>query len=396
MTKKAATVKTEIVSPEIYALRNPLTEDNVKAMATLGTGMIPASAISTHPGKGGKIFSYVSHVWATQLIQQALNWAYSFDVLAYEVHLDGSATALCKFTSYVPISETEFYPVTVTEVGAFAPASDSMPHAMRVASAASRGLLRCLFRRYGIGSELYPAGNELEVTPKSAWKMIERQFTSAGCPEAVVVAGLQNAGITSAGLADRFIEAWEVVGQTIKEYKDSKVVIPATLADGASVPEPESEPGPEPPAVETPADEAPVIEAPRPTPESPEDLVAAANQVAYDSLGIICKKNKVTPPQFKELMQTVGITSDTLSANYQQAAKLLLAFIEERDAPAKSEPSLDKGHDWPALYEKARELGYAKATEAQELWNKAFGSLPSQWIDSKTDAELIAALEKGV
>jgi hypothetical protein len=63
---------------------------------------------------------------------------------------DGSAIAYGRLTLYIPLSDGSIFERHVTEVGAFEGA-DSMPQAMKVASAASRSLVRCAMRAFGLG-----------------------------------------------------------------------------------------------------------------------------------------------------------------------------------------------------------------------------------------------------
>jgi hypothetical protein len=209
----------EIVPVSEMMKQTHLSPQALRALNAIATGEIPEKAIKTHPGKGGKIFSYVSHIWATGIMNDALHHLWNFEVLEYTAYDDGSANARCQLTINIPQEDGTLYQQVFTEVGAFDSQGNGMKKATIVASAASRGLLRCMLRAFGLGSQFYEA--EEEITPKDAWNILLNYGTDKknGLTRDELVEALKREGFTGEKLVDEFQKAWELVYRLIEIKK---------------------------------------------------------------------------------------------------------------------------------------------------------------------------------
>jgi len=187
-----------------------VTPEYLEAVRILQEGKVPPSAIKTHPGKGGQQFTYYSHVWGTKQLRNGLGLMWSFDVLDYQVWPDGSATARVKLSLHMPIEGNGFFTNSITEVGAFE-GNPKMSHANKVAGAVSRGLCRCMMRRFGLGAEFYES--EQAISPKAAWNSLKAFAANHGVGEDTVVPALKRAGVTKDNLVSRFETAYRVVSE---------------------------------------------------------------------------------------------------------------------------------------------------------------------------------------
>ena len=197
-----------------------------KAIQALETGKIPKEQISTHPGKGGKTFKYVKHTHATLMMNAAFGQNWDWEVSNPQAFDDTSAMCLGKMTLHFPYVDAkgnvELHTRIITEVGAFQPISGGMPKAMAIGSAASRALLKCMFRAFGFGKELYP-DTEDEVTPEAAWVLLANQAKKVGIdPKTELMGVFRKAGIIPEGalegeakkvFVDRFEELWKATSE---------------------------------------------------------------------------------------------------------------------------------------------------------------------------------------
>jgi len=227
----------------------------LEALNTLSTGTIPPEAIKTHPGKGGKIFSYVSHIYATKLMNSAMRFLWEFKVVSFEAFDDGSAVALCNLKIFIPVGDS-FIEREFQEVGAWesqritqakpaqviakdpmadekpktrakkTPLPESTPEekasreygmtkAMIIASAASRGLLRCMMRAFNIGTEFYE--DDEQLTNAQAWKQLSRYAANRGVNEQELIEFMKSKSFKGDQLADRFHEAFSLVYNYVEE-----------------------------------------------------------------------------------------------------------------------------------------------------------------------------------
>jgi len=207
----------------------------VQAVNALKSKEVPKSAVKEHPGKGGKTFSYVDHIWITETLQSGLPAnAWSFEVLSWEIYHDKlmiskkpvevrSVTAQCRFTLHIPLATGEILNKVVTEVGVFEP-NESMSSAAAVASAVSRGLCRCIMRSIGLGIQFYK-GDEEELSPAQAWTSLKVFAQNQGADwnkefEDNYIALLKQTGITREHLVSEYKEAYhilsEILGKTVK------------------------------------------------------------------------------------------------------------------------------------------------------------------------------------
>jgi hypothetical protein len=211
-----------------------ISPEYIQAVSVLMTGEIPKHAIKEHPGKGGKTFTYVSHVWAAQQVREAFNHLWSFAVQSAQVHSDGSTSALCRLSVYLPMKNGQMFERYVQEIGAFE-GNEKMPQAFRLASAASRGFVRCLMRMFGVGEQFYE--NEADPTPEQVWTALVKFGEARGVKKTVLAAKLAEKGFTAANLLDRAAEAYEIVSE-LAGTKSGEESLPEELGGPKREPKP--------------------------------------------------------------------------------------------------------------------------------------------------------------
>lgn len=192
-----------------------LAPEVVQAVVSLKTGKLPPEMISNHPGKGGRIFSYVKHTHATMTMNNSgLLWDYDADVGNATLFEDRSAAVPCKLTVRLVLNDGSTIERHVTEVGAFEDGTGVMPKAMILASAASRGLPRCMMRMFGWGIELYP---ESATPPVGWWKALRGYAASKKIASKDLRAELKKRGFEEEDLELRYEEAVEIINEMSKE-----------------------------------------------------------------------------------------------------------------------------------------------------------------------------------
>jgi len=220
-----------------------------RAIQALKNRQVPPEIVQTRPGRGGKTFDYVPHTYVTETLVDGLDMYFSHDVLQAHVCEDGSSWALVRLQIHIPIQQPDgtvaFFTNSITEIGAFdGPAA--MLDAHKIAAAASRGLAKCLMRRFKIGLELYK--REDDITPEAAWVSLfefaanQRHANTEEERAALreeIVDMLKKHGIANKqAVLDRFQEAYRLVSDFVK----GKPATPTMEEE----PEPEAEPEPEP------------------------------------------------------------------------------------------------------------------------------------------------------
>jgi len=192
--------------------------------------------LKSHPGRGGKTFTYLAHTYATTLLLDTFNMMFSHDVLQFEIFDDGTAVALVRLQIHTPIFNPDgtlqqIFTNSITEVGAFAGKVEDKAYV--VAAAASRGLCKCLMRRFGVGLELYKADDTM--TKDQAWEALWRYAKNGmqhldkdqtAAARAQLVDLLKKAGITGENLVDRFEEAYRITSDFLAEIQGRKVDAP--------------------------------------------------------------------------------------------------------------------------------------------------------------------------
>lgn len=204
-----------------------ISPEYIEAVNALENKKVPEYAIDRRPGKGGQTFTYINHIWATEILQEGLQHFWSFEVLDWETWQEDRSTSIAakvRLTVKVPYNdpgdtELKFLERVVTEVGAFEK-NRGMPMAMGVASAVSRGLCRCMMRMFGIGIEFYKKDDD-GITPDKAWTTLAQFAANQGLNDThAIVNALKAKGISKHTLVDQFELAYE----TIAELVGSKVV----------------------------------------------------------------------------------------------------------------------------------------------------------------------------
>jgi len=198
----------------------------LRAIQALKNRQVPPEIVQTRPGRGGKTFDYIPHTYVTETLVDGLDMYFSHDVLEAHICEDGSSWAMVRLQVHIPIHQPDgtvaFFTNSITEIGAF-DGPGAMLDAHKLAAAASRGLAKCLMRRFKIGLELYK--QEGDVTPEAAWTSLfefaanQRRVKSQEQRKALkdeIVAALKQHGITGETLLDRFSEAYQIVTDLAK------------------------------------------------------------------------------------------------------------------------------------------------------------------------------------
>lgn len=201
----------QVGAMDIYGLggNRVITPDMIASLQTLSTGEIPPEAVRERPGKGGKVFKYVEHTWLSRQLREGLGMWWSYDVREARMLEDGTAMAIVSLKIHLPLQSGEMFTNSVTEVGVWEDSSGVMPHAMRIASAVSRGLARCAMRRFGIGEEFYH--NEDVMTMTEAYSKLLNFADSRGMTKEAFDVMLIDNEINRDNLVDNFIAVWKMV-----------------------------------------------------------------------------------------------------------------------------------------------------------------------------------------
>jgi len=237
-----------VVSDKMDVLVNDeVNAGTFRAIQALKNRQVPPEIIQTRPGRGGKTFDYIPHTYVTETLVDGLDMYFSHDVLEARMCEDGSSFALVRLQIHIPIHQPDgtiaFFTNSITEVGAF-DGPGAMLDAHKLAAAASRGLAKCLMRRFKIGLELYK--QEGDVTPEAAWASLfefaANQRHARGKEERAalkdeIVAALKEHGITGESLLDRFSEAYQIVTDLAKSRPATPPMEEPSEPEG--IPEPE-------------------------------------------------------------------------------------------------------------------------------------------------------------
>jgi len=198
-----------------------ITPETVRALTSLATARIPKEMISEHPGKGGRKFQYVKHTHATRvMLESGLLWDFKADVGNAMVFDDRSAAVPCTLTVRIQLRTGEWLERSVTEVGAFEDGGAGMPSAMMVASAASRGLPRCMMRMFGWGIELYP---DSETPPVGWWRALTGLARKYKVDPKLLRDQLKEEGFSEDDLGPKFDEIVGII-KDLADYKEEKVL----------------------------------------------------------------------------------------------------------------------------------------------------------------------------
>lgn len=213
MSKDLVPFESDIINPKQLEAYNSLTSKK-----------IPKDAIQSHPGAGGKTFTYIDHVWVTETLQDALGNTWSWDVLKWEVLEDKTVVVLGKLTVYFPLTNGQIFERSITEVGSFMAGGGKMTISNMIASAASRALCRCAMRMFGLGIEFYKKNKEDEPTPEEAWGALRRFIENQGQKydaefKKVYAAKMKEAGIDNDNILDRYTEAYKLVAELLGKGK---------------------------------------------------------------------------------------------------------------------------------------------------------------------------------
>ena len=225
--------KAELSTAAAELTKSEINPEFLKAINALKKKKVPASAIQKRPGKGGKTFSYVSHTWATETVQNALGNLWSYDAIKWDVFTDTikgkdvqNVAALVMFTMHIPFETNgtmQLMDRSVTEVGSFVNEA-RMPTSNAIAAAISRGLCRCLMRMFGLGIEFYKS-DDIQMTTVDAWNALWEFAQNQGFRDKdAVTKAFADAEITKDNLVDRFEDAYRVVAELVGSAKKKEIM----------------------------------------------------------------------------------------------------------------------------------------------------------------------------
>ena len=180
------------------------------AMGFFKDGVIPKTALSTRQGPNARTFTYISHTWVTEQLVTAFGPMWSMEVLNTTSYPgDHSATAIVRLINYIPDKDGNIHEVHIDECGAFLDQTKKMSQAYRIASAVSRGLVKCVMRRTRCGISLY--NNEYQPTAAEATRALIRAAKRYNIPEKALIAHFQEHGLSSENILDRYEEAYSLL-----------------------------------------------------------------------------------------------------------------------------------------------------------------------------------------
>jgi hypothetical protein len=204
-----------------------VTPEYLEAVFELSTGYVKQEYVEHIPGaRGGR--NYVSHPHATRTMNAVFRENWEYQCLDYELFPDGSVAARCCMIVRWPDAFAGMRERTFIEIGTFVPQTTAstgefqMSQSDRVASAVSRGLLKCMFRAFGYAAHLYKDESR-PMTKNAAWGTLRRYaIERKGLTEDEVVEALKSNGYTQDNLVERFNEAYDMINNLAKKYKDEE------------------------------------------------------------------------------------------------------------------------------------------------------------------------------
>lgn len=234
-TKRKVNTKAEtkgeiVVSPPAplpSVIDERLDPKSARALQIFASGEIPPSAIKTHPGKGGKTFSYVSHAWITRKLQDLpLPIVWSWNVLDYQILKDGSPIVRAELIVTTTLQDGSSITKKVTELGTAAGDMASMSDANKILSSASRALCRCVMRMFGVGLQFYASEDAMtaEAAKETIFGAVDKNLTSPDSRKQVkenIIKAFHDSGISMDNVLDKFEQAWQITYDQIQEYKKS-------------------------------------------------------------------------------------------------------------------------------------------------------------------------------
>ena len=195
-----------------------LSAARLQAISALSSSVVPDFAVKTHPGKGGKTFSYITHVWVSAQLNEAFGQAWGMDIKSTEMFDDGSVAAVVQVYIDFTRRDGSAYRRTVSEVGTFDGGGGKMSKANMIASAVSRGMVKCCFRLFRLGESLY---DDLpDPTLKSSWESIAKMGQKRGLTLNQIKEALKTNGIKYEQLLEQFVVAWRVVYDASNKKED--------------------------------------------------------------------------------------------------------------------------------------------------------------------------------
>ena len=199
----------------------------LNAATVLADGKIPKGNVKSHLGRGGKIFHYIDHVWVTQQLRAYFGPYWSTRSGQWQMFSDGSVAIPVTLRIALPGQE----PYEITQTGSFG-ANQKMMMSDRVASAESRGLVRCVWRLFGLGDEFYEVDPE-DMTPEEAWGALKNYVEKNKGDLDEYINILKNMGVTRENLVDNdvFASAYELAYDICVMAKP-KINLPDQLLGG--------------------------------------------------------------------------------------------------------------------------------------------------------------------
>ncbi len=152
-------------------------------------------------GGKGRIFHYIDHVWVTQQLRAYFGPYWSTRSGRWQMFSDGSVAIPVTLRIALPGQE----PYEITQTGSFG-GNQKMMMSDRVASAESRGLVRCVWRLFGLGDEFYEVDPE-DMTPEEAWGALKNYVEKNKGDLDEYINILKNMGVTRENLVDNDVFA---------------------------------------------------------------------------------------------------------------------------------------------------------------------------------------------
>jgi len=202
-----------------------ISQKKAAAIITVLGGKVPKEVIRTHPGQGGKVFQYVDHVWVTKQLRTAFGPLWGFEASEATIEEDGTATARgtlrVKLPNMIESSPEPFIEMVFSDYGACL-TTKGMSNANKKLAAASKALVRCAFRAFGIGEQFYDSADD-SLTNLGAWEAFEHQVhnNKAYISMDDVIKYCKDNNIGKTDLVDHFGEIWAFIYKTILKNKSN-------------------------------------------------------------------------------------------------------------------------------------------------------------------------------
>jgi len=246
----------------------------IQAEQAIKDGIIPKSAVQAHPGKGGKLFEYIDHVWVTQQVRKFFDqlWGYREIPGSGKINADGSATAYSELTLYVPMADGTFHVRTFVACGVHDGQVGAMTESAKIASAHSRAFVRCVFRAFGLGDQFYQKVDAAK-DPADVWSTLMEHLEKHKGDKQAFITMVKEAGTTREDLLDDDVFRW-LYYEASRMCEKPKADIPEFMKGKNGNKPAEETPQPEPKPASVPEPISTVVETLPPAENTVENMAA--------------------------------------------------------------------------------------------------------------------------